>query len=221
MRPGDAHAVVAPAPHLGHANPVSRATTRILVAARRPPPAARWPGREDSTLDRCKIESGLSFELERRYCGVMFRRVAIVAIGLLAVAGGAAALSWRQDVEFANCQNRATSLETIPLLVGRPDGVQPDSLYSGCDVDRLVAYAGRQYHGGVDEQAIVSFYQQLAKKEAWLVTPAGAGRAKLCASKDFGGGMVYMNLSFPMPGTFDVHLANSPDSGAQCVTQDN
>ncbi|MET8529411.1 hypothetical protein [Micromonospora sp. NPDC005172] len=88
-------------------------------------------------------------------------------------------------------------------------------------MDRLVAYAGRQYHGAVNEQAIFSFYEHVVKREAWLVAPADAGSARFCASKDFDGDMVYMNLWFPVSGTFDLHVADSRDSGGQCVAQAN
>ncbi|MFI6782103.1 hypothetical protein [Micromonospora sp. NPDC050276] len=146
----------------------------------------------------------------------MFRRMAVSGVVALVVAGGVIAYVWWPGAKFTECQSRATTLGAAPLLMEQPNGVQPDTPYSGCDVDRLVAYAGRQYHGESNEQAIVSFYQQVAKKDAWLVTPSGAGVAKLCASKDVSGGTVYMNLSFPLPGTFDVHIADSPDSGALC-----
>ncbi|MGC5290629.1 hypothetical protein [Micromonospora sp. DT231] len=146
----------------------------------------------------------------------MVRRIAIFTIGVLMVVGGATAFTRWQDARLADCQSRATVLETVPLLTAQPDGVQLDSLYSGCDVDRLVAYAGRHNRGEADERAIVSFYQQLVKSEAWLVTPSTAGVARLCASKDLDGGTAYMNLSFPASGTFDLHVAESADSGAQC-----
>lgn len=142
--------------------------------------------------------------------------MAISAVVALVVAGGVIAYVWWQDARFTECQRRATTLGAVSLLMEQPNGVQPDTPYSGCDVDRLVAYAGRQYQGEASEQAIVSFYQQIAERDAWLVTPSGAGVAKLCARKDVGSGTVYMNLSFPLPGTFDLHIADSPDSGAHC-----
>lgn len=146
----------------------------------------------------------------------MLRRIATFAVVALVFAGSVIAyVRWR-DASFTACQSRATTLGAVPLLTEQPNGVQPDPPYSGCDVDRLVAYAGRQSHGEADEQAIVSFYQQVAERDAWVVTPSGAGVAKLCAKKDVSGGTVYMNLSFPLPGTFDLHLADSPDSGALC-----
>ncbi|MFC0006777.1 hypothetical protein [Micromonospora siamensis] len=152
----------------------------------------------------------------------MLRAVAVAAAGALVVVGGVTGFGRWQDARSTDCRHRSVVLAGLPLLAEQPPGVLRGDTYSGCDADRLVAYAGRQYHGEADEPAVLSFYRAAAERDAWRVTeaapaPSDPGGAGLCGSRRLDGDTVYVSLSFPAPDVFELHVADSPDSGpARC-----
>src|SRR5256885_11827542 len=73
------------------------------------------------------------------------RIVAAGATVVLSVGGWTLASRW-DDHRVAACEQRSTRLSALDVLNRRPDGFQPDSSpAAGCDVDRVVAYASRQF----------------------------------------------------------------------------
>ncbi|MEU4421788.1 hypothetical protein AB0F81_14275 [Actinoplanes sp. NPDC024001] len=152
------------------------------------------------------------------------RSVAWVAIAGLALAGGITAgvhqMAERQRDRLADCEQRGTRLAGLAPLGRWPAGLQPSEPYAGCDVDRVVAYAGRQYHGATGQGEVVEFFAGAIEQAGWRVTsrvpPTGDNPAILCASADLDGAKAYLNLSVAVAGTYDVHVADVPDSGARC-----
>ncbi|WP_412746777.1 hypothetical protein [Krasilnikovia sp. MM14-A1004] len=167
----------------------------------------------------------------------MLKRIAIVgATALLIVVGVGAAGRWH-DGQIATCKQRSTRLAALELLNRRPDGFRPLDSASGCDDERAVAYASAQFSTragpdvdrlvdraavDIDEQAVTGFYRQLLEGADWRIftrkAKPGPDAAALCASKELAFGTVYVDLSFPVAGMYEVSVSDyTPDSGANCV----
>lgn len=148
---------------------------------------------------------------------------------LLVAAGGYAANRWT-DHRLARCEQRSDRFSALDLFTHRPGGYDPAGAPSaGCDVDKVAAYASLQFlatNGGpsgddlstgstapqVDRAAVTAFYRGLLRGGAWKVddrTPAPV----LCADKDG----TYVNVSFPMAGTYELTVADKPDTDAGCA----
>jgi hypothetical protein len=165
----------------------------------------------------------------------MLKRVLAVGAGVLLVGGGLAGAGKWRDGRIAACEQRGTRLAALEELDRRPDGFRPDAPTAGCDTDRVVAYAARQFTavngpgvdqltdrvaGSVDESAVTGFYRQMLTDAAWTVstrTPApGENAASLCASKKTASATTYVNLSFPVGTMYEIFVADSADAGARC-----
>jgi hypothetical protein len=153
---------------------------------------------------------------------------------LLVAAGGYAADRW-SDHRLARCEQRGDRFSASDLFARRPGGYNPaGSPSAGCDIDRVAAYASLQFlatNGGpsgdalssgstapqVDRAAVTAFYRGLLGGDAWrfdVRTPApGPNAAGLCADKDG----TYVNVSFPMAGTYELTVADKPDTSANCA----
>ncbi|MBL7261321.1 hypothetical protein [Paractinoplanes lichenicola] len=158
----------------------------------------------------------------------------LIAVGASLVLGAAALVavdSWH-DRRIERCDRESARLAGIDLLGQGPDGFRPDPPASGCDVDRAVAYATRQFIavGGpgvdrldgrstatVDRAAVTAFYRRALEDAAWRISDRvpepGPNAAALCASKP----QTYVNVSFPAEGLYEVFLADHEDAGARCT----
>jgi hypothetical protein len=162
------------------------------------------------------------------------RVIGFAATALLATAGWIAAGRW-DDHRVAACEQRGTRFATLALLTREPDGYHPaGSPAAGCDLDRTVAYASRQFRptaGGptgdagsagatpatTDRRIVTAFYRALLEDDGWRLsdrapTP-GPDAAALCAGKN----RTYANLSFPPAGGYELTVADTADAGARCV----
>jgi hypothetical protein len=145
------------------------------------------------------------------------------AVGLLLVGGVAVGGSqlgrWQRD-RLEGCEQRGARLEGLALLSSRPASLTPLESYAGCDVDRVVAYAGRQYHGATEQGVVVEFFRGAWERDGWQVSagipPTDDNPALLCARTDIEGATAYLNLSVAAAQTYDVHVAEVLDSGARC-----
>ncbi|GAB1644492.1 hypothetical protein [Krasilnikovia sp. MM14-A1259] len=166
----------------------------------------------------------------------MWKRMSAAGAGLvLAVGGWVAAGHWTQG-RIAACEQRSAVLSTLEVLNRQPDSVRPDSPAFGCDQDRIVAYASRQFHaatgptvdrlsdrvaGDVDHAAVTAFYRQALEGDKWRIlarkaTP-GPDAASLCARKELPFGTVYLDVSFPFAGSYEVTAADTTGAGARCA----
>ncbi|MBG0566593.1 hypothetical protein [Actinoplanes aureus] len=151
------------------------------------------------------------------------RNLARAAGALLLLVGGLAVVGlraeWQRD-RLEDCEQRGARLEGLALLSRWPAGLQPSESYAGCDVDRVVAYAGRQSHGATGQGEVVEYFRGAMEQDGWQVAPrvppAGDNAAILCASTDIEGVKAYLNLSVATAGTYDLHIADALDSGARC-----
>jgi hypothetical protein len=164
----------------------------------------------------------------------MWRRVTVLVVGALLVTGGWVVADKWGDRRIAACERRSSRLSALGLLQRQPDGFQPVSSFFGCDFDRVVAYASRQFAtngpavdtlyghvaGEVDEQAVSAFYRQVLKDGGWQISarPAAPGpnAASLCARKELPFGKTYINLSFQVVGMYELAAADAADAGAVC-----
>ena len=150
---------------------------------------------------------------------------------LLVAAGGYTADRW-SDHRLARCEQRSDRFSALDLFAHRPGGYDPaGSPSAGCDVDRVVAYASLQFlstNGGpsgddlptgntapqVDRAAVTAFYRGLFGDDFDVRTPApGPNAAGLCAAKDG----TFVDVSFPLAGTYELTVADKPDTDASCA----
>ncbi|GGQ73311.1 hypothetical protein [Couchioplanes azureus] len=154
----------------------------------------------------------------------MRKPVRVVIAGLLLVGGGAVAVpqlqQWRQD-RLARCEERGTRLQGLPLLREWPQAPRPSEFSAGCDIDRVVAYGGRQFQSALEPGEVVAFYRGMVERAGWQVVtqvpPPRDDTALLCASADVDGDKTYLNLTVVDQGIYDVTIADSHFSGAQCA----
>ncbi|MFI7599699.1 hypothetical protein [Actinoplanes sp. NPDC049681] len=151
------------------------------------------------------------------------RKLAIVIVGGLLLVGGLTGAGRRQQDRVGHCHQRAAEWANLALLGTYPDSLQPTGAYSGCDEERVVAYAGRQFNGVVEQQ-VVDFYRRALAQDGWRVADRvpspGDSSAVLCARRDIGGVEAYANLAVVTAGTYDLQVADDLDSGARCSSSD-
>lgn len=163
----------------------------------------------------------------------MKKRILAAGIVLLAVAGLFGAGKWR-DHRVAACEQRGARFSALDVLSRQPDGFHPaGSPTAGCDIDRVTAYATRQFlaaTGGptgdatagntttgnttagnagaaqLDQSAIAAFYGQILKADGWRVPDPS--RTDLCAGKNG----TYANLTFPYAGAYELDVADRADA---------
>ena len=152
--------------------------------------------------------------------------VVLLAAGTMVVAG-----RWHES-QVAECHRRSTDLAALDLLTVTPGDVQADAPFAGCDAERVVAYAGRQFTAltgpavdtltgrvaaAVDDGAVIAFYRRTLTAAAWQISsraPApGPGAAALCATRELPFGTAYVALSFPLAATYEVYVADAPGTG--------
>jgi len=153
----------------------------------------------------------------------MLKRAALAGAGLLMVAGGwVAAGTWR-DARVAACEQRSARLAAFDLLDRQPAGFRPVDTFSGCDLDRVVAYAGRQFMtvgGVVDEPAVTAFYRDLLENAGWRIAASTRtprpDAAVLCAGKETAFGKAHVAVSFPTAGMYAVDFSDSAETEDGC-----
>ena len=75
----------------------------------------------------------------------MFTRVVVAGgVAVLVTGGTVAAGRWR-DGQVAACATRGTRLAALAPLESHPRGFRAEAPYDGCDTERIIAYAGRQF----------------------------------------------------------------------------
>jgi hypothetical protein len=146
------------------------------------------------------------------------RNRVIVAVGLLLVGG--VAVAWRNE-RYEKCEQRGAQLSGLALLNRRPDALVPENLYSGCDVDRTVAYGGRYYHGTAAQDSVARFYRGVVEQDGWRILAREQApddhAAILCASRDIGGAKAYLTLSIATTDSYEVHISDVLDVGYRCI----
>jgi hypothetical protein len=161
----------------------------------------------------------------------MKKRGVAIAAGLVLAAAGVVGLSHWNGARLRDCEWRGAQFETLDVLKLQPGTFQGGEAYAGCDVDRLVAYAGRQFvpstgasgdqlvnhtRTTIDEPSVIAYYRSALTTAGWELTKPPPSGASLCARTNLSGGTVYANLSFTDAATYDLMVATSLDSGAPC-----
>lgn len=166
----------------------------------------------------------------------MWKRAGGVAVGVVLAAGGLAAAGEWNDARIAACEQRSARLSALDLLDRHPEGFQPLPPGFGCDSDRVVAFASRQFMAtngptvdvlsgrvaaSVEEQDVTAFYQHVLKDGGWQISTRkaapGPNAASLCARKELPFGKTYINLSFRVDGMYELMAADAADTGAVCL----
>jgi hypothetical protein len=150
----------------------------------------------------------------------MLKRLVAVGAGVLLVAGGVIAAGRWQDARVAACEQRGGQFAALDLFNRPPGGFQAEPTVAGCDTDRVVAYAIRQFRapggpGGdsladrvvasVDRDAVAAFYRPYLRADGWSIVPRGA----LCATRD----RATFSLSFPVAGSYETRVEDSSGCG--------
>jgi hypothetical protein len=159
----------------------------------------------------------------------MRKHVAGLAVGVLLAAGGWVAAGKWHDARVAACEQRSVRLATLDI--GHPDGVRPVQPASGCDRDRVVAYASWQFvatngpsvdslsdqvAADVHEQDVTAFYRRVWSDAEWQISTREPASGPLCARKKLAFGETYVNLSFGVDGMYQLMAADAADAGAVC-----
>lgn len=144
------------------------------------------------------------------------RGIALIVAGSAIFVGLAsfvilAVLAAGESAEFSGCtpadKRPIVTLERLQILRRAPDGAAFRELRSGCDTSDQFAWAEAVYSYDGPQDEAVAFYQKEAASDGWILKSQNPDPSvgpselaidvdSLCFSKDLGGFVAYLSLTF-------------------------